>query len=94
MDRKKAGAVLNLELLGGIAGLVLIICSVAACLDIDNMQGFFVLISGLGVLVNGILAGLKLLRKKYILGTILVFFAAALFVLFVVQLLTAERLLG
>ena len=86
MDRKKAGAVLNLELLGGIAGLVLIICSVAACLDIDNMQGFFVLISGL--------AGLKLLRKKYILGTILVFFAAALFVLFVLQLLTAERLLG
>jgi len=74
--------------------LVLIICSVAACLDIDNMQGFFVLISGLGVLVNGILAGLKLLRKKYILGTILVFFAAALFVLFVLQLLTAERLLG
>ena len=74
--------------------MVLIICSVAACLDIDNMQGFFVLISGLGVLVNGILAGLKLLRKKYILGTILAFFAAALFVLFILQLLIAERLLG
>ncbi|MEY8427576.1 hypothetical protein AALA00_07615 [Lachnospiraceae bacterium 46-15] len=94
MDRKKTGAVLNLELLGGIAGLVLIVCSIAAFLDIDNMQGFFVLVSGLGVLVNGILAGLKLLRKKYISGIILAFFAAALLVLFVLQLLMAERLLG
>lgn len=94
MDRKKAGVVLNLELLGGIAGLVLIICSIAACLDIDSMPEFFVLISGLGVLVNGILGGLKLLRKKYILGIILVFFAAALLVLFAVQLFMAERFLG
>lgn len=83
-----------MEFLGSIAGLVLIVCAVAAFLDMENAPGFFVLVSGLGVLVNGSLAGLRFIKKRYISATVLTILTVALLVLFAVQLITVEGWLG
>ena len=78
MNKKKVRRTLDLEFFGSIAGLLLIVCAVAAFLDMENAPGFFVLVTGLGVLVNGILASLRFSKKNYVL------------VLFVMQLIMVE----
>lgn len=93
MNKKKARKNLDLEFCGGIAGLVLIVCAVAGFLDMDNAPGFFVLVTGMGALMNGILAGLGFLKKRYVSAAVLAFLTVALLVLLAVQLITVEGLL-
>lgn len=93
MNKKKVRRTLDLEFMGSIAGLILIICTVAGFLDMENAPGFFVLVSGMGVLVNGILAGLKFIKQRYVSAAVLTILTVALLALFVVQLITAEGLL-
>ena len=64
-------------------GLLLIIFAAVGFLNMENASGFFVMVFGLGVLMNGCLAGLSFLRKKYILAAVLAVLAAALLVLFI-----------
>lgn len=94
MNKKKVRRTLDLELIGSIAGLVLIVCAVAGFLDMENAPGFFVLVSGMGVLVNGVLAGLKFIKQRYVSAAVLTIITVALLVLFAVQLITVEGLLG
>lgn len=93
MNRKKVRRTLDLELMGSIAGLALIICAVAGFLDMENAPGFFVLVSGMGVLVNGILAGLRFIKQRYVSAVVLTILTVALLALLVVQLILAEGLL-
>ncbi len=93
MNKKKIRKALDLEFFGSVSGLVLILCVIAAFLEIDSAPGFFVLISGMGILVNGILAGLKFIKKRYILGTMFTVITLALLIFFAVQLITVERFL-
>lgn len=93
MNKKKVRRALDLEFIGSIAGLVLIICTVAGFLDMENAPGFFVMVSGMGVLVNGTLAGLKYIKGKYISAAVLTILTAVLLALFAVQLITVEGLL-
>lgn len=94
MDNKKGRKNLEIEFLGGIVGLLLIIFAAVGFLNMENASGFFVMVFGLGVLMNGCLAGLSFLRKKYILAAVLAVLAAALLVLFIIQLMTVEGLIG
>lgn len=93
MNKKKVRKTLNLEFFGGVAGVLLIACAVAGFLDLENAPGFFVLVSGMGILVNGILAGLRFSRKSYISAAVLTILTVVLLVLFVIQLITVEGLL-
>ena len=90
MNKKKVRRTLDLEFMGILAGLLLIICVVAGFLDMENAPGFFVLASGMGVLVNGILAGLRFIKGKYISAAVLTILTVALLALFVVQLIVME----
>lgn len=93
MNRKKVRKTFDLELLGGVAALLLIVCTVAAFLDMENAPGFFVLISGMGILVNGVLAGLKFIKRKYVSAAVLMILTVVLLVLFAIQFITVEGLL-
>lgn len=81
---------LDVGFLGSIAGIVLIVCAVAAFLDLENAPGFFVLVTGMGVFVNGVLAYLRFQKKNYILGAVLAVLTVALLVLFVMQITMLE----
>lgn len=93
MNKKKVRKSLDLELIGSIAGLALIVCTVAGFLDMENAPGFFVIVSGMGVLVNGTLAGLRFVKQKYVSAAALAVLTLALLALFAVQLATVEGLL-
>jgi hypothetical protein len=93
MNRKKVRKTFDLELLGGVAALLLIVCTVAAFLDMENAPGFFVLISGMGILVNGVLAGLKFIKRRYVSAAVLMILTVVLLVLFAIQFITVEGLL-
>ena len=94
MNKKKVRRLLDLEIMGSIAGLVLIICAVAGFLNMENAPGFFVLVVGMGVLVNGILAALKYIKQRYVSAVLLTIFTVALLALLVVQLILAEGMFG
>lgn len=91
MELKKNKGIWNIESLGGIAGVALIICVIMAFLDYENASVFFIMIIGLGSLINGILAYLKFRKKNYLLGVIMTAVTAALLLLVVMQIILLER---
>lgn len=93
MKTDKGKSTLDVEFLGSVAGLILIVCAVMAFLDLERAPGFFVLVTGMGIVVNGILTYLRLRKKNYVLGAVLGILTAALLVLFVMQILMVEGVL-
>ncbi len=87
MDRKKSRFTLDIEFLGCIAGIALIIFATAAFLDMEKASGFLVFVSGFGILLNAVLAGLRYIAGRNISAIMFAVAAVLLTVMFVIQLL-------
>lgn len=87
MDRKKSRFTLDIEFFGCIVGIALILFAMAAFLDMEKASGFLVFVSGFGILLNAVLAGLKYLTGRHVSAVIFAVAALLLTVLFVIQLL-------
>ncbi len=90
MKHKKCRKMLDIEFVGGIAGLLLIICAVISFLDMENAQGFFAIATGLGTLMNGILSWLKFEKRRYVSGIGMMMVTVTLLVLFLIQIMSME----
>lgn len=87
MKLKEKKKKFDVEILGGFAGIVLIVCGIMAFLDFENAPSFFGGVIAIGAILNGLLAWMKLRDKNYLVGMLLVIVTVVLIALFVMQIL-------
>ena len=86
MRERKHRPVIELEKVGGVTGLLLILCFLAAFLDVEYAGLFFAVSTGLGAVLNGIIA-LGMAKKRWFFpGALFVLIALSLVALLVIQI--------
>jgi len=87
MRGKRTKDIFDIEMAGGTAGILVILFAVAAFMDADNAPIYFTVTIGIGSILNCILSVLRFRKKSIVRGSLLAALSAALFVLFVIQIL-------
>lgn len=81
----------ELEVVGLIAGLILIICFVAMFVNVQTSRLFMNAAIGMGVILNGVLAALGFLRKRKSLGRFFLVTALLFFLILILRLFLVTR---
>jgi uncharacterized membrane protein HdeD (DUF308 family) len=86
MKNSKKGSTWDLQIVGMIAGIILIVCFEIMFWDAEMAPLFMTIVIGMGVIMNGSVAAIKLLKGKKTAGIFFTVIAAALLTLFFLRL--------
>ncbi len=86
MKDPKKGSTWDLQLVGMISGVILIICFEVMFWDTELASIFMTIVIGMGVIMNGSVAAIKLLKGKKAAGIFFAAVSAVLLTLFFLRL--------
>lgn len=86
MKNQRKGSTWDLELVGMISALVLILCFGVIFLDLEVAQIFITIVVGMGVILNSVLAMLKFHKNKTAAGVFFTVISIGLLVVFILRL--------
>lgn len=86
MKKQRKSSTWDMEAVGMIAGIILIVCFNMIFVDVETASIFMTIVIGMGVIMNSAIAMLKFCWEKVVSGIFFSVLAVLLLVLFIVRL--------